>query len=64
MPYLTYQDLSERLRVPIGTLYAWVSQGRIPFIRLAGRLVRFDEAEIDQWILQGTASTSPTDGEA
>lgn len=47
---ITYQELAEHLGLPIGTLYAWVSEKRIPHIRLGGRLVRFRWTEIDRWL--------------
>lgn len=56
MALLTYQQLSDRLSVPVGTLYAWVSKGRIPFVRLSDRLVRFDEAVIATWLSQRSMS--------
>jgi excisionase family DNA binding protein len=37
--------LSERLSIPKGTLYNWVYQRRIPFIK-AGRSLRFDAEEV------------------
>ena len=40
------KELAERLKVGIGTLYNWVSQGRIPVKKL-GRCVRFDWQEIE-----------------
>ena len=46
----TYKQLAEHLSLPIGTAYAWVSQGRIPYIRISGRCVRFDPGEIRVWL--------------
>ncbi|MDH5670301.1 MAG: helix-turn-helix domain-containing protein [Nitrospira sp.] len=40
----TYTGLS------IHTLYAMVSQRRIPFVKL-GRLTKFDRYELDRWIV-------------
>ena len=56
MALLTYSQLSERLSVPVGTLYAWVMKNRIPYIRLSVRVVRFDEAEIDAWLAAQSSS--------
>ena len=47
---LSYQDLSQRLNVPVSTLYSWVHFKRIPFIRFSSRFVRFDPTEIDVWL--------------
>lgn len=43
------QDVSERLGVSTNTIYAWISQKRIPHYKV-GRLVKFNTTEIDQWI--------------
>lgn len=47
---MTYQQLSDFLNVKVSTLYAWVSQDRIPVVRFSGRMVRFDRTEIDPWL--------------
>ena len=39
----TYTGLS------VHTLYAMVSQRRIPFVKM-GRLTKFDRVEVDKWI--------------
>lgn len=53
---LTYDDVSQRLKVKKGTLYAWVSRGRIPFSRLGGRVVRFDADQLDRWVHSRTTA--------
>ena len=47
---MDYTETANRLGIKLGTLYAWVSQGRIPYIRLSGKLVRFDPASIERWL--------------
>jgi excisionase family DNA binding protein len=47
---LTYQAAAERLGCPVGTVYALVSQQRIPHVRLGRRFIRFDPAALDQWL--------------
>ncbi len=49
-PLLDYNAAAQLLGIPRGTLYAWVSGGRIPHIRFSGRMVRFDPDEIEAWI--------------
>ena len=49
--FLTVKDLATRLQVKDKTVYAWISQGKIPCIKINGA-VRFDAAEIEQWILK------------
>ncbi len=46
---LSIEELSEKLGIPITTIYSWTSKKKIPYIKL-GRLVRFKESEIQEWI--------------
>lgn len=54
---LTYKAAAELLRMRIGTLYALVSQHRIPHVRLGGRLVRFRRAELRRWVDEHSVPT-------
>jgi excisionase family DNA binding protein len=45
-------ELSERWRIPKATLYNWVNQGRLPYVKL-GRCVRFDPNELQAFVNQG-----------
>ena len=47
---LGYSQAAAFLGIPIGTLYAWVSQGRVPHYRFSKRMVRFSRQEIETWI--------------
>ncbi len=47
---LTYRQAAKLLNIPVGTLYAWVSEHRIPHIRLSARTIRFDTAALESWI--------------
>lgn len=62
----TYADLCERLGIRPGTAYAWVCQGRIPFIRFSNRFVRFDPERIEAWLREReqepTAASKPGSG--
>lgn len=49
MKLLTIEQLSEKLGKPLGTIYQWTSQKKIPYIKLYQSL-RFDEFEIDKWL--------------
>jgi excisionase family DNA binding protein len=44
------RELAEYLGISIYTVDAWVSQKRIPFIKMGGRKVMFDKKEIEKWI--------------
>ena len=46
---ININELSEYIGLSISTLYSWVSQRRIPFVK-CGRLTRFDLQRIDEWI--------------
>lgn len=46
---LGVDELAEYLGVKKFTLYSWVSQRRIPFVK-CGRLTKFDLRDIDKWI--------------
>jgi excisionase family DNA binding protein len=51
---LTYGQVSRRLRLPLGTLYALVHDARIPHVRLGIRLVRFRRSDIERWLADRT----------
>ena len=46
---INVSELSELTGLSIHTLYNWVSQKRIPFVK-AGRLTKFDIRVIEKWI--------------
>ncbi len=54
MKLLTIKELSEFLTIKVSTLYTWVHNGTIPYVKLNG-LLRFDMDEIIEWV---TASKS------
>lgn len=49
---MTYAEAAEFVGVPVGTLYAWVNQRKIPHFRLGPRLVRFHRADVRAWLEQ------------
>lgn len=56
------EELTQYLSIPKATLYTWTHQKKIPFIKI-GRSIRFDKAEIDEWVnlrrVCGQASQNP-----
>lgn len=46
---LNVQDAAQYLAVSVSTLYGWVWQRKIPFVKL-GRAVRFDLVELERFI--------------
>ncbi len=49
---LTYEQAARVLNIKLGTLYALVSQNRVPHVRLGRRLVRFSRSELQTWLSQ------------
>jgi excisionase family DNA binding protein len=47
---LNYNEVSKLTGIIKPTLYAMVSEKRIPHYRFGGRLVRFSKIEIENWI--------------
>jgi excisionase family DNA binding protein len=46
---LTVFQVSEILNIKASTIYAWVSQGKIPHVKIHG-LIRFQSDEIQEWL--------------
>jgi excisionase family DNA binding protein len=49
-PLLSYGEAASFLNLPLGTMYALVSQRRIPHVRLGRRLVRFHRRDLELWL--------------
>ena len=43
------EHVSEHLGVKVNTVYSWVNQRKIPYVKV-GRLIKFDLQDINQWI--------------
>jgi len=50
--YLSYREVSQRLRVSVPTIRRWVSSGGLPAVRLGERCVRIKRADLDRFIEQ------------
>jgi len=46
-------ELSRYLDIKVHTIYTWVSQKRIPYVK-CGRLTKFDLHIINEWIKQNS----------
>jgi len=46
---LNINEVSQMIGIQVDTLYRWVSQRRIPYVKV-GRLTKFDVVAIDEWI--------------
>jgi excisionase family DNA binding protein len=49
-PLLTIREVSQLTGLSVGTLYHWISEGRIPVVRFSKRCVRFRKNDIEEWI--------------
>jgi len=47
-------ELSQYIGLSKNTIYSWVSQRKIPFVK-CGRLTRFDLKRIDSWIEENSS---------
>ena len=54
------QELSELTGLSKNTIYCWVSQRRIPFVK-CGRLTKFDVQKIEKWIEEHSVNESEFD---
>jgi excisionase family DNA binding protein len=43
-------ELSALIGIKTGTLYHWVSQGRLPCVRFSARCLRFSMSQIQEWL--------------
>jgi excisionase family DNA binding protein len=51
-PLWTVQDVSDYLRVPVQTLYAWRVQGYGPPARRMGKHLRYRPEDVTAWLDQ------------
>jgi excisionase family DNA binding protein len=54
---LTIHEVSFLTGIAVGTLYHWVSEKRIPVVRISARCIRFDLTVLQKWIEQKTCTT-------
>lgn len=54
---ITIDELSALWSVPKATLYNWVNQGRLPYVKL-GRSLRFDIVQIEEVREQSTMAVA------
>jgi excisionase family DNA binding protein len=56
---LTIRELSKILKINKSTLYQWVNEGKIPYIRMGG-IIRFRKNDIVKWLDQCTRKKTLT----
>ncbi|PIP20681.1 MAG: hypothetical protein COX40_03525 [Candidatus Omnitrophica bacterium CG23_combo_of_CG06-09_8_20_14_all_40_11] len=47
--FLNISEVAQYLGLTKGSLYVWVHQRRIPYLKI-GKLLKFDIIEIEQWL--------------
>ena len=52
---LNADELSQMIDITRDTIYRWVSQRRIPFVKI-GRSTKFDIDAIDEWIKEASVA--------
>ena len=58
---LTVPEAAALLHISSGTLFHWISENRVPFIRFSSRCVRFSKSALLKWLedLTHSAEKSP-----
>ena len=59
---LNYQEAAKFLSLPVGTLYSWFSQKRIPVVRIPTRIVRFRRDDLDTLLGESYQEASDKSG--
>ena len=44
-------EVAQRLGVKVNTVYSWVNQRKIPYVKM-GRLLKFDLSDIAAWVAE------------
>lgn len=50
---LNVKELADRLGAKVNTVYGWIHEGKIPYIKLGG-LIRFRDDVISKWIQENS----------
>lgn len=53
--YLSPQDISDELGIPLKTIYLWISRRQFPYARL-GKHIRILPSDLETWIDSKTVS--------
>jgi len=61
---LTAEELAQRLRLRPSTIKRWAHAGIIPFIRLSGKVVRFDPEDVEGALRKRAATDTYSEGAA
>lgn len=56
---VTAEDIGDRVRVKATTVKRWAREGRIPSLRLTGRVLRFDPVAVEEALRNTTNRIRP-----
>ena len=54
---ISVQELAEMIKFTPATIYRWVKDRRIPFVKMPGNDIRFDKQKIEKWIENRTVKS-------
>jgi excisionase family DNA binding protein len=60
--WLSVDEIADHLGIKRDTVYKWISERQMPGHKI-GRLWKFNQQEVDEWVRSGGASTSPSENE-
>lgn len=55
--WFSVDEIADHLGVKRDTVYKWISERKMPGHKI-GRLWKFKQAEVDEWVVSGGANTS------
>ena len=59
---LRVNEAADLLGIEVGTLYHWVSESRVPHIKLSLRCLRFRRDDLVQWVAENSKNAIPFRG--
>ncbi len=60
--WLSVDEIADHLGIKRDTVYKWISERQMPGHKI-GRLWKFNQREVDEWVRGGGANTSPSENE-
>jgi excisionase family DNA binding protein len=58
LKYLTINGLAVYLKISKPTVYKWMAENKIPYIRINKRVIRFDKEKVDMWVEKYASKTA------
>ena len=60
--WLSVDEIADHLGIKRDTVYKWISERQMPGHKI-GRLWKFKQAEVDEWVVSGGANTSQAEND-